>query len=295
MAKKPINKMNLDERVRHERIHGDFLSDKGAEDVWNWSTPAGMARAVRRASFFCDVLYPNAKALEFGCGTGYFTQITADSGANIIAVDLSQELLNEARLKLNLDNVTFEIADAHKLRYKSKTFDVIYGSSVLHHLDLLIALKESLRVLKPGGHFVFAEPNMLNPQIFAERKIPYLRKRLGVSPDETAFIRFLIAQDMARSGFHNIKIIPHEFLHPAIPHKLVNIGQHLTCFFRKNPFNKRNRRSLVDKRTKADEINNLHAPRIFTACSFSNRIILTELKCNFSELLLNSSSYYHFN
>jgi ubiquinone/menaquinone biosynthesis C-methylase UbiE len=61
------------------------------------------------------------------------------------------------------DKIYFKIMDAHHLEFPDNSFDVIYGGSILHHLDLEIALKEFLRVLKPGGEVVFFEPLGINP------------------------------------------------------------------------------------------------------------------------------------
>ena len=52
------------------------------------------------------------------------------------------------------------------------------------------ALRDIYRVLKPGGTIYFTEPNMLNPQIAMQKNIPWIKRKLGDSPDETAFFRW---------------------------------------------------------------------------------------------------------
>lgn len=64
---------------------------------------------------------------------------------------------------------------------------------------------------------VFAEPNMLNPQIFIQKNIPFIKKWLGDSPDETAIIRWQFKKLLKETGFNNIHIFPYDFLHPATP------------------------------------------------------------------------------
>lgn len=227
--------VDIHNRLENEKDHGVFLSSKGAEAVWNWASPAGLKRAQRRASFIARELSEGRKALEIGCGTGLFTRMVSHSAASIVATDLSEVLLNEARQQCDAPNVTFEVADAHALSYADGSFDVVFGSSILHHLEVERALREILRVLKPGGLMVFAEPNMVNPQIWAERNIPIVRKWAGASPDETAFVRFVLARMMQRIGFTGIEIMPHEFLHPAIPAPLIATVERLTLFLEKLP------------------------------------------------------------
>jgi SAM-dependent methyltransferase len=108
------------------------------------------------------------------------------------------------------------------LEFESNIFDVVFGSSVLHHLEFNRAINEILRVLKPGGRMVFAEPNMLNPQIFIQKNIPFIKKWLGDSPDETAIIRWSFKKLLQKTGYINVKIVPYDFLHPVVPEFLIN-------------------------------------------------------------------------
>jgi len=220
--------VDLEQKLMNEKKHGELLSKRGAEEIWNWASPAGRRRAHRRAGFFLQCLKPGIKSLEIGCGTGYFTRLIAGSGAAVTAVDISQDLLDQARDQTNAPNVFFEIADVHHLKYDTGIFDVVFGSSVLHHLEVKTALREIFRVLKPGGTMIFAEPNMLNPQIWAERNIPCIRRKVGASPDETAFVRFRLARMMRDIGFQNISIVPHDFLHPSVPENFISIIERLS-------------------------------------------------------------------
>ena len=101
--------------------------------------------------------------------------------------------------------------------YPDRHFDAVYGSSVLHHLDLGAALREAFRVLKPGGRIVFAEPNLLNPQVVFMFNYGPAKERFGVSEDEMAFTRFRAARLLAAAGFSSIDVAPFDFLHPSTP------------------------------------------------------------------------------
>lgn len=117
---------------------------------------------------------------------------------------------------------------------ESTQYDAIIGSSVLHHLEVDDSLAKSFRLLKPGGRLAFAEPNMLNPQIFAERT--FLRKALAyVSPDETAFVRWPLAAQLHKHGFTAIKITPFDWLHPAIPAALIGTTEAIGGLFEMLP------------------------------------------------------------
>jgi ubiquinone/menaquinone biosynthesis C-methylase UbiE len=224
-----------DARLRNEIEHGRFLAAQGAGEVWNWATPAGRLRKLRRAAMLGAGLAPGMEVLELGCGTGLFTREFARSGARLTALDISPELLELARREVSAENVVFAAGNAYAMDFPPERFDRVVGSSVLHHLDAPRALAECFRVLKPGGTLAFTEPNMLNPQIAMEKNIAWIKKRTGNSPDETAFFRRQVSRLLARAGFHDIRVVPFDFLHPAIPESLLGVAVPFTGFLEKVP------------------------------------------------------------
>jgi ubiquinone/menaquinone biosynthesis C-methylase UbiE len=105
--------------------------------------------------------WPYATSLELGCGTGFFTLNLKLAGVidEGHVTDLSPGMVAVARR--NARSLGFEVdgrvADAERLPYDDDSFDIVIGHAVLHHIpDLDQSFAEILRVLKPGGRFVFA-------------------------------------------------------------------------------------------------------------------------------------------
>lgn len=219
----PADKVTLSMVRAGEIEHGALIADR-AEAVWNWTSPAGRQRAERRARLIIREagLQPGMHVLELGCGTGVFSRYFASTGCRLTAIDVSPELLHQAAENVTGDHVEFRVDDAERLSADAHTFDAVVGSSVLHHLQLSPALKEILRVLKPSGRIAFAEPNMMNPQIAAQRNVPFLRRWAGESPEETAFFRWGIESTLRDAGFTTIRVQPHDFLHPSTPRPLLS-------------------------------------------------------------------------
>src|SRR6476661_7417297 len=138
----------MQERVAQEIRHGRFLAKHGAGEIWNWEGPAGKLRWARRVKMIGSHLKPGMTVLELGCGAGYFTQELARSGADIVAIDVSPELLEIARTNCSSSNVQYQIQNAYALSYSEAVFDSVVGSSVLHHLEIKEALRDIYRVLK---------------------------------------------------------------------------------------------------------------------------------------------------
>lgn len=225
------------DRILNEVQHGRKIASN-AVNIWGWGTPAGKVRADRRASYFIrhGDITAGKKVLEIGCGTGEFTKRIAQTGADITAIDISPDLLEIARKTIPNATVGFHIQNVEKLDFEDGSFDVVIGSSILHHLNLNPALKEIYRVLKIRGGVVFTEPNMLNPQIWLERNIPIIRKLTNNSSDETAFVRWRLKKELKNLGFNNVSIRPFDFLHPFTPSMLIPFISNIGNFVEKIPY-----------------------------------------------------------
>ena len=196
-----------------------------AEIVWNWDSPSGRRRAARRSEIFAREggLRPGQRALEVGCGTGIFLEAAATTGADIVALDLSADLLAQARARVAAaGKVRLSLGNAEQMPFRDSSFDAVYGSSILHHLNIDAALAEVHRVLRPGGRIVFAEPNILNPQVAVMFHLGLTKKYFGVSPDEMAFSRFRAARALRSAGFAEVAVKPFDFLHPATPARAID-------------------------------------------------------------------------
>src|SRR5207244_10726372 len=119
-----------------------------------------------------------------GCGTGTFNRELARSGADVVAIDVSPELLEIARANCSTPNVQYQIQNAYALSYSQDVFDSVVGSSVLHHLEIKEALCDIYCVLKPGGTIYFTEPDMMNPQIAIPKKIHWIKGKISDLPCE---------------------------------------------------------------------------------------------------------------
>ena len=104
-------------------------------------------------------------SLEVGAGTGYFSLHLQMAGVTraITCTDISPGMIDA--LKANAQRLGVEVdarvADAEELPFEDRSFDLLLGHAVLHHLpDLDRAFGEFQRVLRPGGWIVFAgEPS----------------------------------------------------------------------------------------------------------------------------------------
>lgn len=115
--------------------HGRRIA-RQAEQVWGWASPAGRVRRDRRVDMLARGagLALGTRALELGCGTGEFTAGLLETGAVLVALDLSADLLERARERTGRN--IFVVADATRLPFRTSSFAAVVGSSVLHHVDL---------------------------------------------------------------------------------------------------------------------------------------------------------------
>lgn len=92
------------------------------------------------------------RILDIGCGTGHLTAEIAESGASVLGIDSSAEMIGEARKKH--PGNAFEVMDAREIRLDEK-FDAVFSNAALHWIKEAERVIAGIsRVLKPGGRFV---------------------------------------------------------------------------------------------------------------------------------------------
>jgi ubiquinone/menaquinone biosynthesis C-methylase UbiE len=213
-------KAALESRVDREKR---FYDEKAATSYhtvrrWIWRTLG----EFRRNEDITDFYDPAGKiVLDYGCGPGYLTKYLFDHGAlQVTGIDVSEGEIEQARESVDsegfADRSRFLVADAHATGFPDDSFDLIVGSSILHHLDLRIALEELRRILRPGGRAVFLEPLWHNPLLRLGRALTPTAR----TPDEHP----LTASDwkLCASIFDNFQHHEREFLTiPLMPLNLV--------------------------------------------------------------------------
>lgn len=217
---------------------------------WGTKTVSGQKRYFNKAQLLkrkCN-LKRRLKILEVGCGDGEFTkELVRITGANlkITAIDLTPKLIERAKRNIKNKRVAFRVDDSEAMAFLNKQFDLVCGVAILHHLNLEPALKEIYRVLKKGGEIFFTEPNLLNPNIFLDLNIKYLRKKMGFSPNEVAFKRWELKRSLKKVGFKNIEVNNIDFLHPLTPVFLIGLVEKVGKLMEKTPLLKEASGSLM--------------------------------------------------
>jgi len=92
--------------------------------------------------------------VDLGCGTGRFSEpLAVHFQADVIGIDPSQTMLEQARGKNPGSTVVFKQASGEKLPVETNSTDIVFMSMVFHHLpDPQQTAKECRRVLSDGGH-----------------------------------------------------------------------------------------------------------------------------------------------
>jgi len=118
------------------------------------------------------------KILDVGAGTGRLSSKLAEQGAEVTALDVSEEMLNKIKNK----KVKKVIGDAEDLPFDEGIFDIVITTFLIVHLrDLKRFFDEVYRVLKPGGLFLLTNIN--------QRKAPAVKTKEGLVEIESYYHR----------------------------------------------------------------------------------------------------------
>jgi len=129
--------------------------------------------------------------LDFGCGEGELSTQIAWLGANVTGVDLSPELVEVARRRVELDGLTDRVellsGDILEMDGMERRFDVVVCCAVLHHVPLESVFPRLLKLVKDGGTILIKEPIAFSPGLQRMRDAVPVEK--DVSPEERQLTR----------------------------------------------------------------------------------------------------------
>jgi trans-aconitate methyltransferase len=95
---------------------------------------------------------PGERILDLGCGTGHLTARIAETGAEVVGIDRSPEMIRQAKEKY--PSLRFEVMDAREIHLDGN-FDAVFSNATLHWINeperVIAGIKKSLR---PRGRFV---------------------------------------------------------------------------------------------------------------------------------------------
>ena len=151
----------------------------------------------------------NSNILDYGCGIGSsLKKVIEFNPKKITGIDISDISIQKAKkmIKTTNSDVILLVDNCEKTKFNDNTFDIVYGTGILHHLDIEICLKEIHRILKPGGKFLFIEPLGTNPLINLYRKLTPKSRSIDEHP--------LVGKDfdLIKNKFVNCKVKYYGFL-----------------------------------------------------------------------------------
>ena len=161
---------------------------------------------------FFDILKTKVQSkdvLDYGCGIGNVAEKVINfKPKKLVAIDISGEAIKKAKseTKSEESKIDYRVENCENSNLTSDAFDIIYGSGILHHLNLNKSLKELSRILKKGGIILFAEPMATNPIINIYRKFTPKARSVDEHP--------LVFQDikLIESMFKNVEVKYYGFL-----------------------------------------------------------------------------------
>jgi len=150
----------------------------------------------------------NSDILDYGCGVGSsLEKVIEFKPKKIIGIDISEISIEKAKKNCGLkSNIELFVDNCEKTKFENNSFDIVYGTGILHHLNIDICVSEILRILKPGGKLLFIEPLGTNPLINLYRKLTPNSRSIDEHP--------LINSDfkLIKNKFHKTEIKYYGFL-----------------------------------------------------------------------------------
>ncbi|MDG2454801.1 MAG: class I SAM-dependent methyltransferase [Bacteroidia bacterium] len=167
IKQKEINHTFKDQK-RWNEVYGKNLLDIIAADPEQFNIQhLGLTQNQKDLLDFLSIKIRSSKApvkiLDYGSGRGEFSIFLAKLGAEVVGIDIGEDLVNLATqiAAQNSIQCTFVCGSIDNLPFDDQSFDIVVGCAILHHLPkqgVHSSLREAYRVLKPNGSAFFTEP-----------------------------------------------------------------------------------------------------------------------------------------
>lgn len=187
-----MSRASLEKDPRDVASMFDDVADR--YDVTNDVLSLGQDRLWRRAVVAACAAEPGQRVLDIAAGTGTSSEPFADSGVDVVPADFSLGMLRVGHRRRS--DLGFTAADAMNLPFADASFDVVTMSFGLRNVsDPDAALREFLRVTKPGGRLVVCE--FSTPVNKAFRKVystylmgslPKIARTVSSNPDSYVYL-----------------------------------------------------------------------------------------------------------
>ena len=160
MSETHFGYQKVDEKDKATRVRGVFDSVAQNYDVMNDLLSAGMHRLWKRYTVAVSGAKEGDRVLDIAGGTGDLTRLFArkvGSRGQVIHTDINEAMLRVGRDRMLNEGVIAPplVCDAEKLPFADNYFDIVsvaFGLRNMTHKDA--ALREMLRVLRPGGTLI---------------------------------------------------------------------------------------------------------------------------------------------
>jgi 2-polyprenyl-3-methyl-5-hydroxy-6-metoxy-1,4-benzoquinol methylase len=148
------------------------------------------------------------RVLDVGCGDGLNTVMFARMGAQVTGIDISAGALDVARRRALASGVSARVdlvcGPIEQADLPAGAFDVVWGDGILHHVldDLPLVLERLVRLARPGGLILFAEPINLSPALRRLRGL--IPVQTDATPGERPMVRSEI--DLVRRHVPDLRV-----------------------------------------------------------------------------------------
>lgn len=220
-------------RSRHKMVQKTYERMSYTYDNTRKADPGIVAQLIAQLE-----MKHAGRYLDVGCGSGNYTHALAQQGLMIEGIDISPNMLNQAKVKYK--QMIFHNGDALHLPFDDNQFSGLFYILVMHHVkNYLQAFQEAYRTSKKDGEIVIFTttpeqmqqcwlyhyfPNMMNDRIQQIESFGYIKKQL----EQAGFSHikqspFHINDTIEDLFLYSGKFRPHIYLDPFI-------RQNISCF-----------------------------------------------------------------